>query len=285
MDSNKDFARSKRKATQRHKPGRGEYGPRRSTVKAELGTNEERYQEDSQPSIAAGVNVAVPRSQGADMTSLLQENLTEFRQRGTFYEDVDSLPTPTGQDTSTMDLNIDMQGLADSLVNLPIWNVLDLDAALCQSFLPSATQEATPETSNQPLDHSTGNGDLAKTNTNKHSNPQNASDLASDLSSAAASRMTPAQTEATATSSDAHAVEGHAAVTLAVRSQGSFPAATVQQTFVDHQGRHAPSEDGDALDLDDLLNTPSSMPHPASTAIAKAGPQDQDNLEDWLNSL
>ena len=40
-----------------------------------------RYQEDSQPSIAAGVNVAVPRSQGADMTSLLQENLTEFRQR------------------------------------------------------------------------------------------------------------------------------------------------------------------------------------------------------------
>lgn len=43
MDSNKDFARSKRRATQRHKPGRGGYGSRRSTAKAELGTNEERY--------------------------------------------------------------------------------------------------------------------------------------------------------------------------------------------------------------------------------------------------
>ncbi len=43
MDSNKDFARSKRRATQRHKPGRGGYGARRSTAKAELGTNEERY--------------------------------------------------------------------------------------------------------------------------------------------------------------------------------------------------------------------------------------------------
>ena len=43
MDSNKDFARSKRRATQRHKPGRGGYDTRRSTAKAELGTNEERY--------------------------------------------------------------------------------------------------------------------------------------------------------------------------------------------------------------------------------------------------
>ena len=181
-----------------------------------------------------------------------------------------------------------MQGLADSLVNLPIWNVLDLEAALCQSFLPSATQEAALETSNQPFDHSTANADLAKTST--HSNPQNASDLASDLgsdlASAAVSRMTPAQTEASATSSDAHALEGHTAITPAMQSQGFPPAAAVQQqTFVDHKGAHAPSEDGDALDLDDLLNTPSSMPQPASTAIAKAEPQDQDNLEDWLNSL
>lgn len=97
-----------------------------------------RYQDDSQPSNAAGANVAVLRSQGADMTSLLQENLTEFRQRylllvpsivlsvepkvclwsfiesvyhmmiccccyrGTFYDDVESLPTPAGQDMSTM---------------------------------------------------------------------------------------------------------------------------------------------------------------------------------------
>ncbi len=179
-----------------------------------------------------------------------------------------------------------MQGLADSLVNLPIWNVLDLDAGLCQSFLPSATQEAAPETSNQPLDHSTGNADLAKTNTSTHSKPQNASDLASDLGSAAVSRMTPAQTEAPATSSDAHALKGHAVITPAVRNQG-FPAAAAvqQQTFVDHKGGHASSEDGDAFNVDDLLNTPSSMPQPASTAIAKAGIQDQDTLEDWLNSL
>lgn len=45
MDSSKDFARSKRKATHRHKPGRGGAvsGTRRSAAKAELGTNEERY--------------------------------------------------------------------------------------------------------------------------------------------------------------------------------------------------------------------------------------------------
>ncbi len=180
-----------------------------------------------------------------------------------------------------------MQGLADSLVNLPIWNVLDLDAALCQSFLPSAIQEAAPETSNQPLDHSTRNADLAKTYTSTHSKPQDASDLASDLGSAAVSRMAPAQTEATATSSDAHALEGHAAITPAVQNQGFPPpaAAVQQQTFVDNKSGHAPSEDGDALDLDDLLDTPSCLLQPASTAIAKAGPQDQDNLEDWLNSL
>lgn len=175
-----------------------------------------------------------------------------------------------------------MQGLADSLVNLPIWNVLDLDAALCQSFLPSATQEAAAETSNQPLDHSTGNADLAKTNTSTHSKPQNASDLASDLGSTV-SRMTPTQTEAPATSSDAHALKGHAVIMPAVRNQGVSPAAAVQQqTFVDHKGA---SKDGDAFNLDDLLNTPSSMPQPASTAIAKGGMQDQENLEDWLNSL
>lgn len=178
-----------------------------------------------------------------------------------------------------------MQGLADSLVNLPIWNVLDLDAALCQSFLPSATQEASPGTCNQPLDDSTGNADLAKTYTGTQSKPQNTSDLASDLGSAAVSRMTPVQTEATATASDAHALTGHAAMTPALQNQGFPPAAAVQQTFVDHKGAHAPLEDGDALDLDDLLNTTSSMPQPASTAIAKAEPQDQDNLEDWLNSL
>ncbi len=179
-----------------------------------------------------------------------------------------------------------MQGLADSLVNLPIWNVLDLDAALCQSFLPSATQEAAPETSNQPLDHSSRNADLAKTYTSTQPKPQDAFDLASDLGSAAVSRMTPAQTEATATSSDAHALNSHTATIPAVRNQGFPPAAAVQQQpFVDHKGAHAPSEDGDALDLDDLLNTPSSIPQSASTAIAKAEPQDQDNLEDWLNSL
>lgn len=179
-----------------------------------------------------------------------------------------------------------MQGLADSLVKLPIWNVLDLDAALCQSFLPSTTQEAAPVTRNPPLDHSTENADLAKTNTSTHSNPQNASDLVSDLGSAAVSRMTPTQTEATATSSDAHALKDHAAITPAVGSQGSFPAAAVQQpTSVDEKGRHPILKDGDALDLDDLLNIPSSMKEPASTAIAKAGPQDQDTLEDWLNSL
>lgn len=179
-----------------------------------------------------------------------------------------------------------MRGLADSLASMPVWRVLDLDAALCQSFLPSATQEAAPGTSNQPLDNFTGNAALAKINISTHSKPQNASELASDLGSTAVSRMTPAQTEATATSSDVHALECHAAITPAVRSQGSAPAATMlPQAFVDQEGRHAPSEDGDALDLDAVLNTPSSIPQAASIAIAKPGPQDQDTLEDWLNSL
>jgi len=89
-----------------------------------------------------------------------------------------------------------MRGLADSLASMPVWRVLDLDAALCQSFLPSATQEAAPETSNQPLDHSSRNADLAKTYTSTQPKPQDAFDLASDLGSAAVSRMTPAQTEA-----------------------------------------------------------------------------------------
>jgi len=81
-------------------------------------------------------------------------------------------------------------------------------------------------------------------------------------------------------------LNSHTATIPAVRNQGFPPAAAVQQQpFVDHKGAHAPSEDGDALDLDDLLNTPSSIPQSASTAIAKAEPQDQDNLEDWLNSL
>ncbi|DBA74296.1 TPA: hypothetical protein ACH3X1_011075 [Trebouxia sp. C0004] len=167
-----------------------------------------------------------------------------------------------------------MRGLADSLASLPVWSVLDLDAALCQSFLPSATQETAPGISNQLLDHSIGNADLAQRHST-HSRPQNAS----DLSPAAGNTTFPAQTEATSP------LKGHAAVTPAVHSQGSFPAAAVQQNFADHKGRHAPSEDGDALDLDNLLNTPSSLPQPESTAIAKAGPQDQDTLEDWLNSL
>lgn len=108
MDSNKDFARSKRRATQRHKPGRGGYsGAQRSTAKAELGTNEERYvripsagvvftfpyvypphafgscryRDESEVPIPPEGSLKVPRSQGADLTSLLQENHTEFRQR------------------------------------------------------------------------------------------------------------------------------------------------------------------------------------------------------------
>ena len=45
MDSSKDFAKSKRKATQRHTPGRGGRGfpgSKRSSAKAELGSNVER---------------------------------------------------------------------------------------------------------------------------------------------------------------------------------------------------------------------------------------------------
>lgn len=45
MDSSKDFAKSKRKATQRHTPGRGGRdfaGSKKRSAKAELGSNVER---------------------------------------------------------------------------------------------------------------------------------------------------------------------------------------------------------------------------------------------------
>ncbi|MCJ1297914.1 hypothetical protein MMC08_000703 [Hypocenomyce scalaris] len=185
------------------------------------------------------------------------------------------------------DLNIDLQGLADSLSKLPIWTLLNLDADVCQSFVRGASQEAEPGTNRHhdtPLQPSISNsttGAAAKISSNIQSTASNALDMASEAGPAASIRPVPDQPEAKSIS-----IGSKTRLSSALPAEKSITADAVspQQKTAPEKGQHAPPGD-EHLDLDDLLNAHGSAMQPTSTAIAKPQSQDHDSLEDWLNSL
>lgn len=185
------------------------------------------------------------------------------------------------------DLNIDLQGLADSLSKLPIWTLLNLDADLCQSFVHGASQDAFPGTNRhhdtplQPSISSSTIGAAVKTSSNIQSTASDALDLASEAGPAASISPVPDQPEAKSIAVDSKTRLSSA---LPAEKYINADAAPPQQKLAPEKGKEAPPGD-EHLDLDDLLNTHDSAVQPTSTAIAKPQSQDQDSLEDWLNSL
>lgn len=203
---------------------------------------------------------------------------------------------------AVQDLNIDLHGLAASLSNLPVWTVLDLDASLCQTFLPVAGQS---ESGNQTHDNKAAQHHLHA------STADVASDADANISLSTRDTLPQASQEP-----GARHTEDAKPIRQQQRENTSAPAPANTQKMIDdskgttaalvmpatqtqagalqqdakpsvQEGMPAPAGEMDNLDLDELLNIPdaSTKPQAASTAVVKPASQDQDSLEDWLNSL
>ena len=194
-------------------------------------------------------------------------------------------------------MTINLQGLAASLSTLPVWTVLDLDASLCQSFLPAASQAEAADRSPSHGKDVTSQHPLPSTSANV---PRSSMQLQSEKSAQALqskriathveSKETVPEEQDDTTSTATPVLTDYKqspAVPRQIPVQGHASVLQKNSHDTQQEGLHSPSGAPDTLDLDDLLNTPytSAKPQASSTAIAKPGLQDQDSLEDWLNSL
>lgn len=194
---------------------------------------------------------------------------------------------------AVQDLSIDLQALAASLSNLPVWDVLDLDIALCKTF-----QSKTEPSFHQSADitkHSTlslpAEGIAVQPSSAKH--PISATavqtlpehDPVTDKPAESTSE-TAASSSVEATPSLAPAAESVAQVRSHRAEQVmSQQAAAAQHSASLQSGGHALKTDSD--DLDALLNAASmsTKPQGASVSVSKPASEEQDSLEDWLDSL
>lgn len=195
---------------------------------------------------------------------------------------------------AVQDLNIDLQALAASLSNVPMWTVLDIDAASCKSCLSKH---------NTSLQHSA--------NINKDSQPNRGPPDNAVQPSIAADSRSPVEAplndsftgrSAERSSQPAATPKPEATTALACPAPAPESTATVQtqpathgpsQLLADHSsaslqtGRDAAPGKADIDDLDALLNAPNSCtkPQQSMSSASKPAPKQQESLEDWLDSL
>lgn len=196
---------------------------------------------------------------------------------------------------AAQDLNIDLQALASSLSSLPVWDVLDIDAALCKTHQPK--QEHQSASSNREHDqvHAPAEGSALQPNAaaavhsrstmTMHTHSEH--DPTTDRSAESASQVADSPA-AKATSCFASPAE----IVANTRTQPDAPGLSKQMPAAHHSmsrqtGPAALNPKSDSDDLDALLNASSlsAKPQTASTSVSKPAPQEQDSLEDWLNSL
>ena len=193
---------------------------------------------------------------------------------------------------AVQDLNIDLKALATSLSNVPLWTVLDIDAALCQSCL--SKHDAS-------LQHS---AHISSDSNPNHGPPEDAV----QPSTAACSRF-PVEAgvkdsfmgrSAESISQPAAASKPEATTTLACPAPAAESTAKVQTQHAAHapsqvpedhtlaslqRGGNAASGTVDIDDLDALLNAPIISTKPQHTLSSASARRQQESLEDWLDSL
>ena len=193
---------------------------------------------------------------------------------------------------AAQDLSIDLQALAASLSNMPVWNVLDIDAALCKTYLPKTDTSLHRSAS------------ISKDSVPSHSpaevtgeQPNTAAHFRSATPIQSRSRRDSSTGRSAESSSQLAASPIAETTTTSLASPAPDRAAEVQTQPVAHRQSQASvslQTGGDDLagkpdmdDLDALLNAPSlsTKAQKASTSVSKPAPENQDSLEDWLNSL
>ena len=191
------------------------------------------------------------------------------------------------------DLHIDLLGLAASLSHLPVWEVLDTDVALCKSFLSNTAKlvetpktfsrsETSRQTSQPPeIDAAQPNAPALLMPASPASRESNDKSNATPPGSKVQSVLS---TKADAETSHPKPAKASAGMT---QSQAEMPQTPTAHVAVSRQtGQHASAAEPDLDDLDALLNAPhlSDKSTKESTKVSKPPHQEQD-LEDWLNSL
>ena len=211
------------------------------------------------------------------------------------------------------DLSIDLQGLAASLSNLPVWTVLDLDPALCQTYLAPSTEQKQEKSSSSntvsqvlqkpqpaisardmPSEKRSNLTQLPSDRDQQQAREQNANEEQTAQEEPNAQEEQNAKDEADQDLSHAQPADDQTSSTAPVKTSNtvlpSQQAASNRQTPLSGQhqqhvqkSQQAKAVHDDAFDLDELLN---AKPAPqTSTAIVKPSSQQEDSLEDWLNNL
>ena len=194
---------------------------------------------------------------------------------------------------AVQDLNIDLQALALSLSSLPVWDVLDIDVALCKTHQPKTEHQSASINKENTLSPAEGNTVHAGAAAAAHSRSTMTMHMHSEH--APARDRSAESTSQVAASPKAKAIQkspAPAAESVSeMQAQPVAPGLSQQTSAAQHSaslqtGRDALNSKSDSDDLDALLNTASSStkPRTASTSISKPA-QEQDSLEDWLNSL
>lgn len=188
------------------------------------------------------------------------------------------------------DLDIDLQALAASLSNVPVWSVLDIDAALCKSCL--SDKESS-------LHHSAS--------ISKESKPNHGPQHTVQFSIAAHSRSTvetlmndccmgrSAESSSQPAATPVSDLDTSLARTspAAMQTQPAAPGPSLSSGDQHHNsaslqtGGDAAAGSADMDDLDALLNAASLSIKPQASLAGTSKParKEQESLEDWLDSL
>ena len=189
---------------------------------------------------------------------------------------------------TAQDLHIDLQGLASSLSSLPVWDVLNIDAALCKTQWPKTEHQSASLSRESALSSAPADA-AAHSRSTVTMHAHSAHDPTTHRSTESTSQVTASPTaKATASfASPAPAVESVANMQTQREAHGLFeqkPAA--HHTAPLQTDRDALDLKSDSDDLDALLNA-SSLSTKLQTTSTNSKPalQEQDSLEDWLESL
>lgn len=195
---------------------------------------------------------------------------------------------------AVQDLNIDLQALAASLSKVPVWTVLDIDAALCKSCL-SKYNTSLQHSANTSMDSKPNCGPsntAVQPSTAAHSKfsveaPLN--DAFTDRTTKCSSHTAAISEPDATTASACPAPAGESTAKVQTQPAANRP----PQLPADHSlaslqtGRDAAAGKADIDDLDALLNAPHSSikPQQSVSSASKPAAKQQESLEDWLDSL
>lgn len=182
------------------------------------------------------------------------------------------------------DLNIDLNALASSLSVLPIETVLDIDACHCLDFMSISSAAEEPSTfaaSTLEIAGSTEHAaDLSNGKTDDRSGSATDPETSAGNQSASHALQHDAQHPTpTHVAAGSHASASTSKVAAATANAAVAPASAAVEPARKMENDHD-------LELDAILNVQDSqILRPTSTVIQQPVTQEQESLEDWLDSL